>query len=131
MEFQFEIENYTETETNPDLEFVIDYLKQMNRTFNSFCTLSFDNGSFVQCAGDKNKMIIELRKYNKSQFKHYVLGKTNQKTSDESVEYSGGMIELKSNEVLNENDALSIFKSFVDSMEIPKEYVLRDITNMF
>lgn len=131
MEFQFEIDNTTETEINPDLAFVFDYLKQMDGKFNTYCTLSSDDESYVQCAGDKKNLIIEFRKYNSSKYRHFVIGCKNKKTNDSSIKYSGGIIKLKKNEILNGKDAILIFESFFEKNEIPDEYVLREITDMF
>ena len=130
-EFQYEVDNSVLYKSNPDKEFIITYLKQMNNKTSSFCTLSLNDHHYVQCAGEKDKMIIEYRKPHELQFYHFVLGKGSNKIENSSIKYSGGNIELKKNEILNYNDACMIFECFFEGKDFSSEYVFREISSMF
>ena len=62
MEFQFEVDNKIEKIANPGLKDIFAILEQMNPKTSSVCTLENEEGSSVQWAGTKLRMMIERRK---------------------------------------------------------------------
>ena len=46
----------------------------MNGETDSFCILSDETLSYVQCAGSADRWTVEYRKYNDMKFNHYVIG---------------------------------------------------------
>ena len=124
---KLEQEKYDPT-SNPTWETVESALNSINPKENSFFVLSNKKGSYVQVAGARLRVIIEYRKKSFFSFSHFVFGKPSDKTDDTSINYSGGIIQLKQNEVLTIKDAINIFKSFYHSSEFPENYVKRDIT---
>ncbi|HOL09946.1 MAG TPA: hypothetical protein PLH87_07390 [Bacillota bacterium] len=131
MLFQYEEENVVKIKKDVELEFVLAYLERMNPKTRSFCTLSNQDESYVQCAGSKLRMIVEHRGYQGSGFTHYVLGKNTNDLREHSINYSGGIIRLKRNEILSVNDAKIVFQSFYLTQKMPEGYCLRDNTQMF
>lgn len=131
MHFQAEIDNHVIEEVNVDLEFIIDFLKQMNHEIRSFCTLSYDDYNYVQCAGSIEKMTIEYRKSSGNSFEHSVLGTESSAIIDATIKYSGGEIILKSNEILNLDDAIEVFTTFYKTQSVLDKYKKRDITSIF
>ncbi|MDQ0876012.1 hypothetical protein QFZ77_004671 [Paenibacillus sp. V4I3] len=132
MKFQYEVDNHVMEDIDPDIDFVINFLKQMNNITSSFCTLSFNDFLFIQCAGSKSKMTIEYRSPDKSgnDFRHFVIGvKSLIKTSTKT--YSGGEIKVRTNEVLNSDQAVVLFKAFFNERVILSDYVQRETTEIF
>lgn len=76
----------------------------MSPVGNSFCILTANDESYVQCAGAKSKLTIEYRKYMGRKFSHYVLGTPKEEKKEVSIRYSGGYIKVKQNEVLTNKD---------------------------
>jgi hypothetical protein len=131
MEFQIEVDNHVMIEIDPDEEYITDFLKQMNGSTSSFCTLSISDNSFIQCAGSKSKMTIEIRKPDKNGFRHFVIGLRSFIKINTKVPYSGGEIKVGTNEILNYEQAEELFKTFYNEGRILDKYVMRETTNMF
>ena len=95
-------------------------------------TLSHPTRGYVQAAGARLRMTVELRQYDASgNFRHFVLGRTSSEVTDASVNTAAGTIRLKSNEILTAQDALMIFRSFFDDVAVPPGYLVRETTQMF
>ncbi len=114
--------------SNPTWNDVETALNSIDPKENSFFILANKNGSYVQTAGARLRVIVEYRKKSLFGFKHVVLGKPSKKTERTSINYSGGIIALDRNEILTIKDAIEIFEEFYNSNEIPVSYVTRDIT---
>lgn len=117
---QYEKDNIVLEEKEPGIKFVIDCLKNMNGETNSFCILSDNTLSYVQCAGSTDRLTIEYRKYEGMKFKHYVLGLKKLFKSETSVYFSGRNMPVKTNEIFNSVDAMEVFESFYNKKGIPK-----------
>ncbi|CAG7652758.1 hypothetical protein PAESOLCIP111_06620 [Paenibacillus solanacearum] len=131
MEFQLEVDSHVMEEIEPELNFVIDFLKQMNGSTSSFCTLAYSDYLYLQCAGSKSKMTIEYREPYKDGFKHFVIGIRSFIKISTKVSYSGGEIKVRTNEVFNFKQAEELFKTFYNERRILDKYVLRETTEMF
>jgi hypothetical protein len=133
MEFQYEVDNHVMEDIDPEIDFINDFLKQMNNNTSSFCTLSYSDFLFIQCAGSKSRMTIEYRSPDKSEigFRHFVIGVKRLIKTTTKVSYSGGEIKVRTNEVLNYEQAVELFKMFINERMILGEYVLRETTGMF
>ncbi len=104
----------------------------MNSKTSSFCTLTLAEDLYIQAAGSKTRMMIEIRKpldYNG--FGHSVIGKKSLFKIKTKVPYSGGVIQVKSNEIFNHKQAKEIFNIFIHSFDVTTRYIKRDITEMF
>jgi hypothetical protein len=129
---EYEFGRQTAKTEQPTLEQVLSRLRQMHIGMRrSFCILSDDTGSYVQCAGTPRRLIIEHRHVEGERFGHVVLGLNPEDRRDAYVRYSGGLIRLKQNEVLTVEHAAEVFSSFFHKGTIPKRYVLRYITEEF
>lgn len=119
MHFQGEVDNYLIEENDPDLEYVLGFLKQMNHETSSFCAYSIDDLCYIQCAGSAEEMTIEWREKTNSGFRQYVVGRKKLLKTKRKLKYSGGEIDLLSNEILNYEDGLVLFKAFFEKNEMP------------
>jgi hypothetical protein len=129
--FQYEVDNHVLEELDATEDFVYNFINQMNSETSSFCTLTLDEDLYIQCAGSRSKMTIEIRKPHDKGFIHYVVGKKSFIKTNSRIQYSGGSIQLMSNEVLNQEHSKGIIKAFIYSLEVPKEYIKRNATRMF
>lgn len=131
MEFRYEVDNYVMEDIDPEVDFVYGFLNQMNNSTSSFCTLSFSDSLYIQCAGSKSRMTIEIRTPDQNGFRHFVVGVKSLLKTSTKVSYSGSEIKVKSNEVLNHNQAIELFRAFIIEKKILDEYTLRETTEMF
>lgn len=106
-------------------------LLQIHPRHRSFYILSRDDESYIQVAGAKLRLIIEFRQVENDSFRHFVLGRHSGETKMVSINYSGGIIQLQKNEILQIEDAIKIMSSFMKSGIIPPEYHPREITDDF
>ena len=105
-------------------------LVEINPQKSSFVILSRTRSSYVQAAGARLRLIIEMRRKKLLGFAHYVLGAGHNCTEQlTSINYSGGAIALFPSEILTVDDAKEAFRSFFDSGEIPARFCLRDVTD--
>jgi len=132
MHFQGEVDNYLIEENDADLDYVGVFLKQTNQETSSSCTLSLDDFCYIQCAGSAEKMTIEYREKVYSGFHHFVIGRKQLVKTKRKLKYSGGEIDVMSNEILNYEDALVLFKAFFEQSDIRSlKYSIRETTEMF
>ncbi|HEX9997852.1 MAG TPA: hypothetical protein VGB45_11955 [Abditibacterium sp.] len=111
-----------------DVEAALLQIHPLNR---SFFILSRDDESYVQVAGAKLRLIVEFRHVANNSFRHFVLGRHPSETKMVSINYSGGIIQLQKNEILQIENAIEVMFSFMQSGVIPPEYHLREITDDF
>jgi len=116
----------------PAWQEVVHALETIDPRRSGFVILSRPDGSYVQCAGARLRLIIEWRKtITGSEFKHFVIGKTSDKHKATSINTSVGIIQLQQNEILSIKNAAEVFQRFYDSGTIPESYVVRDVTDKF
>ena len=121
-----------ETWFNISWEEVENALAQVHPRERSFFSLSAEDGSYVQTAGARLRLIVEHRRIVDEGFEHYVIGKSSEGQEKHSVvNYSGGGIQLFRNEVLTIKDATAIFRTFFHLQSLPEQYQRREITNTF
>jgi len=114
--------------SDPDWAQIEEVLSKINPRTHSFVSLTGTDGSYVQTAGARLRLIVEYRDASTAPFRHYVLGDDRQPGALTSVNYSGGAISLYHNEILSLRAALTVFQSFHEKRSIPDSFVLRDDT---
>ncbi|UTW49281.1 hypothetical protein [Bacterioplanoides sp. SCSIO 12839] len=99
----------------------------------SFTVFTIKNGSYVQCAGGKKRLVVEARVFESSGgYKHYRFGKGQSVGDDEVVECNCGPITTDASQVLTMKDARLIIRHFVENNgEIISKYYANDITHNF
>ncbi|AIQ37630.1 hypothetical protein R50345_25175 [Paenibacillus sp. FSL R5-0345] len=131
MQFYFEEDNNQIEIKNPQFENVKSYLGEMDGKTASYCTYELNDIHYVQCAGSKNGMTIEFRKQTDNGFRHFVLGYKSLIKTKIELPYSGGKIQVRSNEVISVADAKEVFFTFHSDQKVPEGFVLRETTEMF
>lgn len=119
----------------PDWQSIEKAISMLNSSTISFCILESENGDYLQCAGDKDRLTIEIREYNGDYFKHFRFGKTRHKRLIHprwtSIDCKVGPIKVYDYEVLDSNDANLIFFDFFNKNGLFKPYNKREITKNF
>jgi hypothetical protein len=117
---------------NPDWTQVEQSLLKIDSMTNCYLILTSESESYIQCAGSKEKLTIEIRENSCDTVRHYVLGKGEVKsplrTIWQIIECRVGPIRVHDNEVLNVMDALTAFKSFFEKSIVLTEYKKRNVT---
>jgi hypothetical protein len=122
------IEQTIETVTERDIEEV---LKKLDGTKFPYAILESDNGNFIQCAGGKDSLVVEVRLFFGDSFKHFVVGRKNISKVWHTVYCKIGPIRVLGHEELNLECALEIFKDFCANNNVMIEYNMRNITKQF
>lgn len=120
---------------NVSWDYIHQALLQIHPSTKSFFILTDPiTGSYIQCAGSAERLVVELRKYSDDAFKHYVIGKGANKSPLKvtwaTVESKAGAIQVHDSEVLNIRDAQTLFHSFFFSEEVPGAYSRRNVTRL-
>ena len=93
------------------------------------------SGSYIQCAGSRERLTVELREFKGEQFKHFVIGRANDKGWHEvvwdEIQCSVSPVRVHDTEVLQLEDAVVLFKCFFERIEIPTHYRMRNATRFF
>jgi hypothetical protein len=114
---------------DPTTDQIEDQLSKINPRNRSFFTLSHRDGSYVQTAGASLRLIVEYRRVTSEAFTHVVLGRRAGDNGEISVNYSGGAIALLRKEILSIDEAIIVFKHFLETKSVPPEYHQRDVTD--
>ena len=128
------IDNNSEVLTilDPPWTKVEESLKQIDPTTKCYFILTSDSGSYIQCAGSKETLTIELRETKDDTFKHYVIGKGDGENSLgtvwQTIDCRVGPIRVHGNEVLDLNDAVVNFKWFFSDSKQLTEYRKRNVS---
>lgn len=97
-----------------------------------FAILSREDGSYIQIGGASLRLMMEYREVDATGgFRHFVLGKPATLFKEVSITMPGGVIRLKSNELLTRTQALEVFTAFWNAQPIPDSYTLRETTDSF
>jgi hypothetical protein len=120
----------------PSWSAIADALSNISSNRDPFVILS-SGEDFVQALGGKNSLMIEWRVWRSSKdFSQFVIGRgalannlsivaiTGSQLPDDSVCHEPAFM----HEVLTLSDALLIFRSFHETLTVPKEYSLREIS---
>lgn len=128
----FELENgvHFEDIRENDLE---NYLRTINGSSCSYAVLEKGDGSYMQVGGGPIEFTVEVRKYFSSGgFSHR---KARQKDSINSgtkkIIISGSLVDVQTNQVINLETVILLFKSFLDAEDFPTNVEWDDITTMF
>ncbi len=120
---------------NPTWEYIESSLNKLDPINKAYFILTNEFSSYIQCAGSKEKLTIEFRKFDNSTFKHYVIGKRKSENISaitwDKIECKIGPIFIHDNEVLNIENAIEIFNTFYNQKDIPLSYNQRNITKQF
>jgi len=117
-----------------DITIIQNKLKSLDGRITSFLILTDpESNSFIQCAGNTERLTVEQREFNKNEFRHFVIGKNVENTTLEwtQINCKVGPINIQSNEALNVSDAYALFAIFLNRYEIPDNYIKRDVTEQF
>jgi hypothetical protein len=120
---------------NPDQNEIKDILNTIDPDHKAYFILTDEFGSYIQCAGSKDKLTVELREIKDNKFKHYVIRKRDNKISFTSIwtqiNCRVGPIRIHETEVLNIEDAIDLFNVFLRRKEISSKYKKRNVTKQF
>lgn len=122
--------------TNASWVAIEESLHRMDSYSKSYVVLTdLESGSFLQCAGSSTRLSIELRIYTNQSFKHYVIGKSRNRSplsvTWSSIECKVGPIQVHDSEILTIDDALKIFSRFYTVKDAPVDYSKRNVTKMY
>ena len=126
----------TQKETiNPTWDYILNSLQSIHPHKKAYFILTNNNSSYVQCTGDEGRLCIELRVTTGDSFKHYVIGKSQnrntQATTWTKIHSKVGPVTVHDNEVCSITDAITIFESFYQERGLPILYNKRNITKQF
>ncbi|WDQ15125.1 hypothetical protein [Rhodopirellula sp. P2] len=117
---------------NPTRDYVGDRLSRITPSGPGYFSLTSDDGSYVQTAGARMKLVIEYRKSNGDSFRHYVLGRDDiSNPSATQINSAVGQINLMADEILDIDDVIDVFGHFLECGAVPRQYKLRDDTKRF
>jgi hypothetical protein len=109
-------------------------LKGLDDNKRAFIILTDDTGSYLQCAGGQERLVIEFRKYNSNDFKHYIIGMGEIESPMKSIWISlnckVGPITVMTDEVLTVKQAEVVFRGFFETQEIPERFKKRNVSKL-
>jgi len=115
-----------------DWETVLLRLKYFAQKGPDYLTLELEDGSYVQCAGEKRRLVVESRSYSSDrQFRHLAWGKGALRHVADSVQCVDGIVSADASQILEMRDARIIIRSIVESSAPPSLYTATDITDRF
>ncbi|OXM83274.1 hypothetical protein CF651_26465 [Paenibacillus rigui] len=128
----FESENgvhYKKIKKN-DLE---NHLRTIDGSSNSYAILEKEDGSYMQVGGGPIKFTVEVRKYfSSSDFTHRkAIQKDSASSGTMKIIISGSLVEVQTNQVMNLETVILLFKSFLEGEDFPTTVEWDDMTNMF
>ncbi|WP_207422806.1 hypothetical protein [Desertivirga brevis] len=93
------------------------------------------SGSYLQCAGSKERLRVEMRLFSAEKFKHYVIGKLPAKNPFEivwtQIDCRVGPIRIHTSELLTLADAIALFQGFLLHSKVDGKYNLRNVTKQY
>jgi hypothetical protein len=109
------------------------HLRMINGSSNSYAVLEKEDGSYMQLGGGPLEFTVEVRQYlSNSGFTHK---KAKQKDSISSgtmkIIISGSLVDVQTNQVMNLETVIFLFKSFLVGEDFPTTVEWDDITNLF
>jgi len=131
MKLQYEDSGIIKESEISTFEEVKDSLNKIEPHAYPYLILVKENGDYIQCTGDKNKLTIEVRFFSTNSFKHFVMGKKEQNKIWATIASKTGPIRVLLHEVLNINDAVILFNEFYDNGVISNNFNKRNITKYF
>ncbi|WP_405370133.1 hypothetical protein [Nonlabens sp. Asnod2-A12] len=96
--------------------------------------LTNKNGDYVQCIRNAQELIIEYRVNSNSKFKHFVIGRGENKSPLKVtwivIQTTSGEIMVQQEEILKFSDAELIFKEFYNNNSISGNFNKRNVTKL-
>ena len=96
-----------------------------------FIILTNKKGDYIQCAGSKLSLTVEIRIFDDVSFKHYRIGSQHQSKIWSKIECKVGPIMVLLHEELTLQNAIELFHRFYKEEDIFENYNMRNITRQF
>jgi hypothetical protein len=106
-------------------------LNDLDPVIQPYVILEDENDDFIQCAGSKNNLVVEIRLHNGNSFKHYILGKKEENKVWHTINCKVGPIRVLGHEDLTLKHAIELFNNFYFLKDIIPTYNKRNITKQF
>jgi hypothetical protein len=90
-----------------------------------------EDGSYIQCAGSKRRLVVEARVITSTGFSHFRFGRGSLSHSSAAIECSIGPITCDETQVLALRDARKIINSFLENGTLDNGYVATEVTAEF
>jgi len=108
---------------------LLSYLSPEKR---AYATFTRTDGSYVQCAGSKSRLTVEVRVIDvRGGFEHYVLGRGAPVGRETKIDCSIGPIAVDVSQVLDLRAARRIIRVFVEDGTLHPNFVASDVTAKF
>jgi len=107
------------------------YLNLLDPVNFPFVILTNENDDYIQCAGGKTSLTVEIRVHNNGSFKHFRVGSKNESKIWSKIECKVGPIMVLLHEDLELQNAIELFHLFYRKKDILESYNLRNITRQF
>jgi hypothetical protein len=115
-----------------DWDVILKRLSYFGKDGPDFAILELEDGSYVQCAGEKTRLTVESRVYHGDRkFQHVVWGRGPLSRRPALVPCVDGFIDADASQVLKMRDAREIMRSFVEKVPVPPRYVSTDVSGRF
>ena len=125
-------EQSPQTIDNPSFQKIETCILQVDGQNHSFMILEKEENDYIQCAGNKYHLTVEIRQKRGEKFKHYIIGtgeiKSSLKSSWVMINCRVGPIRVKKEELLNKNDAIELFRCFFLNEPFSDRFYKRDVT---
>ena len=131
MKLTFEEEGQEKTIEIDFVENIENFLNKLDPDKSPYMILEGKNGDYIQCAGSKERLTVEVRFYTDVSFKHYRVGKNYNSSVWYKIICKVGPIRVLENEVLVQEELLDLFKYFYTDNDIIPTYSKRNITKNF
>ena len=103
-----------------DANKLLSYLKPEGPSSACF---TLENQNYIQCAGSKTRLTVEIRIYNNvNSYEHFVIGKNKPIGKREKIICSVGPIEVDETQVLKMKDARILIREFIENGKISEKY---------
>ncbi len=112
-------------------DLILERLKTIDPFLSPYIILETQDKNYIQAAGAKNRLTIELRIYSGDSFKHFVIGKKEQSKIWCVIDSKVGPIRVLQHEILNFEDAAFLFKTFFRTHDIDTNYNKRNVTKFY
>lgn len=109
----------------PSAQQIADALMEITISGPSFVRLEREDGCYVQVAGARAKVTVELRT---AAGAHYVIGKSETVDERHHVNFTGGSLIVSRSEMFAARVAVEFIEAFVGTGDLPGELTRRDIT---
>ena len=131
MKVFFEDKNRVSIQLDFDDSMISDLVDDLAMGSIPFLRIEDDEGGYLQCAGEGQSLTVELRVNRFTDFKHYVIGTSNQSKVWVMIQCSVGPIRVLEHEVLSKEDVKRLLLSFNNSGDISSSFIKRNVTKLY